>query len=77
MARVGAVASPAGGGTRLTIASISSRTPSPVLPETNNTSSSRHPSTRVSSSAIFSGCAAGKSILLMTGTISRSASIAR
>ncbi len=49
----------------------------PVLAETRSTSSGSQPTRFASSSANFSGWAAGRSILLRTGTIARSFSIAR
>ena len=49
----------------------------PVLPETLMQSSGSQPISPASSSAYFSGWAAGRSILLSTGMMVRSFSIAR
>ncbi len=76
MARAGASGSPTGAGTRSTMRSSSSRTPAPVLPEVRSTSSGSQPTRPAISSAYFSGWAAGRSILLSTGMISRSLPIA-
>ena len=77
MARAGASGSPTGGGRSRTILSSSGSTPMPVLPETRRQSSGSQPISLASSSAYFSGWAAGRSILLSTGMIVRSFSIAR
>ena len=58
------------------MASSSSGTPSPVLAEMCRMLSAGSPSTCSISSAQRSGSAAGRSILLRTGTISRSFSMA-
>ena len=59
------------------ILSKSSETPIPVLPETLRQSAGSPPIRLASSSAYLSGCAAGRSILLRTGIIVSSFSIAR
>ena len=76
MARAGASGSPCGGGTVSTIRSSSSGTPCPVLPETLRMSSTSQPMREAISSACFSGSAAGRSILLRTGMMVRSPSMA-
>ena len=70
-------ASPCGGGMRLTIASSTAGTPSPVLAEICRMSERAHPMTLAISSARLSGSAPGRSILLSTGMISRSFSSAK
>ena len=69
--------SPAGGGTRWTIASSSSDTPAPVLADILMTSSAGSPSSSAISPATRSGSAPGRSILFMAGMSSRPASTAR
>ena len=64
-------ASPLGGGTRATMASSTWSTLVPSLAETRITSSRGMASTFSSSSMTTSGWADGRSILLMTGTITR------
>ena len=64
-------------GTLSITASSSSSTPSPVFPEQQIISSLSKPIVLTSSSFTFSGLAFGKSILLITGIIFRSASSAR
>ncbi len=76
-ARAGADGSPAGDGTRSTIASSTWSTLTPVLAEMRTTASGRPPSSSHTSAAAPSGLAEGRSILLTTGTISSSFSIAR
>ena len=75
IARAGASASPTGGGIWRTISSSRCDTPTPVLPETRRQSSGWQPIRWASSSAYFSGCAAGRSILLSTGMTCRSFSM--
>ena len=77
MARGAASGRPWGAGRSRTIRSSSSGTPSPVLPETFSTSSGSTPMRLASSSAYFSGWAAGRSILFSTGMMVRSFSMAR
>ena len=77
MARAGALGSPFGAGTVATILSSNSPTPMPVFPETRRQSAGSPPIRLASSSAYFSGCAAGRSILFRTGIIVSSFSIAR
>ena len=57
--------------------SSSASTPSPVFAETLSTSPGSQPMIPASSAAYFSGWALGRSILLSTGMIVRSASSAR
>ena len=76
-ARNGALASPRGGGTRSTIASRMSGMPMPSLAETKMISSWAKPNAWATSWATRSGSATSRSILLMTGMISRSCSRAR
>ena len=73
----GAEASPVGGETRNTMASRRSWIPSPVLPETHTASSAGMARSSSISSLTSSGCAEGRSILLIAGTMSRSAFMAR
>ena len=68
---------PFGAGILLTIASISSFTPSPVFPLTQSISSFSKPIVLTSSSFTFSGSALGKSILFITGIIVKSLSSAK
>ncbi len=77
MARAGASASPTGGVNCRTISSSRYGTPSPVLPETLMQSAGSPPIRWASSSAYFSGWAAGRSILFSTGMMCRSFSSAR
>ena len=72
----GAFSSPTGCGTRCTTASNISLTPSPVLPDARIISERSHPINSTISSSTSSGMAEGMSILLMTGIISRSCSMA-
>ena len=65
----GAVGSPLGGGTRATMASRISGTPVPSLAEASRTSSRGMARMFSSSSITRSGWAEGRSILLMTGTM--------
>ena len=65
-----------GAGTDSTMRSSSSGTPSPVLPDTHRTSSVSQPMMEAISRAYFSGSAAGRSILLSTGMMVRSPSMA-
>ena len=69
--------SPSGAGIRSTIASSTCSTLTPVFAEMRTTSSGDPPSSSHTSAAAPSGSADGRSILLTTGTISRSFSIAR
>ena len=62
---------------RVTMASSTSFTPWPVLAEMRSTFSGSSPIRSASALACRSGSAAGRSILLSTGTSSRSPSIAR
>ena len=75
-ARKGASASPLGAGMPYTTASRRSCTPSPVLPLASTASSAGSASPSSISALTRSGSAAGRSILLMSGTISKSAFIA-
>ncbi len=72
----GAFSSPFGGGRRLTMASSTSSTPSPVLAETSMASDASRPMTSSICAFTRSGSAAGRSILLSTGMISWSCSMA-
>ncbi len=76
-ARGGASGSPAGGGTRSTIASSTSPTFAPVFAEIRTTRAGSSPSRSATSTAAPSGSACGRSILFTTGTISSPFSIAR
>jgi hypothetical protein len=76
-ARGGAPGSPDGGGTRATISSRTSSTPSPVLPEIRRIEAAGSPRRSATSSATRSGSAPGRSILLRQGMSSSPASIAR
>ena len=76
-ARAGAAGSPEGGGTRATIASSTSGTPSPVLAEIRSTRSGSSPISSATARPCSSGSAAGRSILLSTGISSRFPSMAR
>ena len=76
-ARAGALVSPFGGGMRVTIASSSSSTPSPVFAEMRSTSSGSSPSSSEISPATRSGSAPGRSILLSAGISSSPESTAR
>ena len=73
----GASGSPVGGGTRSTIRSRTASTPTPVLALTWSTSSGSPPIKSVIDCATSSGWALGRSTLLSTGMISRSAPMAR
>ena len=75
--RVGFSWSSLGGGTRSTIASSTSVIPSPLFAEARIASVQSRPIVDSISSATRSGSAAGRSILLRTGMISRSFSSAR
>ena len=75
-ARSGSSGSPPGGGIRCTIASRISSIPSPFLAEISTTSKGSSPSSSSISSRTRSGSAAGRSILLITGTTDKSYSIA-
>ena len=75
-ARSGAVASPSGAGMLYTTASSRSCTPAPVLPEASTASSAGMARPSSISSRTRSGSAAGRSILLMRGMISRFAFMA-
>ena len=59
------------------MASSRSWMPSPVLPDTHTASSAGMASSSSISTLTSSGCAEGRSILLMAGTMSRSAFMAR
>ena len=72
----GLVTSPLGGGTRETIVSNTSLTPSPVLAEQRIASEASMPITSPISSITRSGSADGKSILFNTGVTSTPCSIA-
>ena len=72
----GASGSPSGHGTRSTTALRMSSTPSPVLPLARIMPSRSQPMSSTISSSTSSGIALGMSILLMTGIISRSWSMA-
>jgi hypothetical protein len=76
-ARSGALGSPFGGGTRSTMRSSTAATPSPLFAETRSASVASMARLFSISSAISSGLAWGRSVLLRTGMISRFASIAR
>ncbi len=76
-ARGGASGLPRGGGTEATTASSTSSMPWPVFAEIRSTFSGRSPMRSAIARACRSGSAAGRSILLSTGMISRSASMAR
>ena len=71
----GALRSPLGGGMRSTIASSTSSMPMPDLALVITAFDASRPITSSISARTFSGSAAGRSILLMTGTISWSCSI--
>ena len=71
----GASRSPLGGGILATIASRISSMPIPALALASTASDASRPMTSSISLRTFSGSAAGRSILLMTGTISWSCSI--
>ena len=73
----GASGSPCGGGTRATTASRMASTPMPVLADAGSTSSRLPPIRSTTDCATTSGSALGRSTLLSTGTISRSAPTAR
>ena len=75
-ARRGASASPVGAGMLYTTASSRSWTPSPVLPLASTASSAGMARPSSISSRQRSGSAEGRSILLMSGMISRFAFIA-
>ena len=75
-ARAGAFGSPCGAGISMTMWSSRSATPSPVLPDTRSTSLGLHPISPAISSACLSGSALGRSILLSTGMMARSWSMA-
>ena len=62
---------PRAGGTRATIASSTSGTPSPVLAEMRSTRSGSSPISSATARPCSSGSAAGRSILLSTGISSR------
>ena len=66
----GAPRSPLGGGSRVTIASSTSGTLSPVLAEISTACEASSPITSSICCLTFAGSAAGRSILLSTGTIS-------
>ena len=68
---------PLGSGMYFTIASRRSSIPIPVFPETRTALSVGRPIISSISSFTFSGSAEGRSILLITGSISRSCSKAR
>ena len=72
----GAASSPRGGGRRVTIASSTPSMLRPVLAEISTASEASRPITSSICSRIRSGSAAGRSILLSTGTISWPASSA-
>jgi hypothetical protein len=72
----GAPGSPTGAGTRRTTASSASRMPSPVFAEVSTASSAGMASASSISWRTRSGSAEGRSILLMSGMISRCAFIA-
>ena len=72
----GASGSPFGCGMRSMSRSISSSTPSPVLPETMSASSAGMPMISSISLMTRAGSADGRSILLMTGTTSSPSSVA-
>ena len=76
IARAGASGSPIGAGTTATILSSRAVTPSPVFALTRSTSPGSQPRMWAISAAYFSGCAAGRSILLSTGMTCRSFSSA-
>ncbi len=76
-ARGGASGSPCGGGMRSHTASSTAPTLRPLLAEMRTTASGLSPSRSPISAAAPSGSAAGRSILLTTGMISRLLSIAR
>ena len=76
-ARGGASGSPDGGGTRCTINSSSSLTPSPVLAEIRRITSGSSPISSAISSPTRSGSAPGRSTLFMVGISSSPESIAR
>ena len=73
----GADASPVGGEIKNTIDSSRSWMPSPVLPDTSTASSAGIARSSSISCLTSSGWAEGRSILLMAGTMSRLAFIAR
>ena len=73
----GASISPLGSGIYSTIASRRSSIPIPVFPDTSTALSEGNPITSSISSFTLSGSAEGKSILFITGNISRSFSRAR
>ncbi len=73
----GASASPFGGGSMVTMRSMSSATPRPLLALTREGSVQSSPMTSSISLATRSGSALGRSILLSTGSTSRSLSSAR
>ena len=73
----GAAGSPFGAGMRCTIASSTSSTPAPVLPEARRISSSRQPMRSITCSFTSSIIADSTSILFSTGMISRSLATAR
>ena len=73
----GALSSPFGAGMRATIASSTSSTPCPVLPEASRISSSLHPIRSITWSFTSSIMAESMSILFNTGMISRSCPTAR
>ena len=72
----GASGSPTGAGIRAITASKMHSTPSPVLPDARIISSRLQPRSSIISSSTSSGIALGMSILLITGIISKSCSIA-
>ena len=73
----GASISPVGGGTTFTICSKTSPTFNPVLAEMSGASLASKPIISSISSLTRSGSALGRSILLITGIISRSCSNAK
>ena len=75
MALSGALRSPLGGGILATTASRTSVMPMPDLALVSTASLASRPMMSSISARTFSGSAAGRSILLMTGTISWSCSI--
>ena len=73
----GALSSVTGAGISRTMRSRTSSTFSPVFAETRGAFEQSRPMTSSTSEATLSGSAAGRSILLITGTISRSWSSAK
>ena len=73
----GAALSPFGGGTKVVIASSNSSIPTPVFAEQRIASPFLNPKVCVNSSSISSGREVWRSILFITGMISRLPSMAR